>query len=399
MMKRAETFLANCPGERILLCDDPRPELIRAMQEAREIVLFTGRTSAAACGALADVQEAAKAAGCEVRHFDAISPEPDLETVRSMTEFLRSGAPGAPVFAAGGGSVLDAAKAALLACNTGRDASGFFGVNVRTKEAVPGDGGMPRIFAIPTTSGTGSEATPYSNVVDRSKQVKKLISESLIIPRNAVLVPRYAGSMPRHVVLATGCDALAHLLEGFLNVGADSHHPDANAWAKCGIGLVCRYLPRRLADPGDAEAVRGMALAAALGGMVIRFKSTGLPHLCSFSWFGRIEHGIAAIMLLPASWEFYLGNPAVAERTRELAEFFPGETPDEIIGSFLEFLEGLGVPRKLAEFSGITPELLAETAASGSQNRMKLELAPRPVPLEQSREILLKILQQTYEGR
>jgi len=399
MMKQAEQFLSGCPGERIVLCDDPRPELIRAMTGARQIALFTGRSGAAACGALEDVERAAASAGCEVRRFNAIPPEPDLETVTAMTAFLAECDPGAPVFAAGGGSVLDAAKAALFARNTGRESSAFFGVNVRSREQRPGDEGMPRIFAIPTTSGTGSEATPYSNVVDRAKQVKKLISESLIVPRNAVLVPRYAGTMPKHVVLATGCDALAHLMEGFLNVGADQFHPCANDWAKCGIGLVCRYLPRRLADPGDGEAIRGMALAATLGGMVICFKSTGLPHLCSFSWFGRIEHGIAAIMLLPASWEFYLGNPAVEERTRELAEFFPGKTPEEIIASFRGFLARLGVPGKLAEFPGITPELLAATAASGSQNRMKLELAPRPVPLERSREILSEILQKTYEGR
>ncbi len=394
MMKRAETFLANCPGERILLCDDPRPELIRAMQEAREIVLFTGRTSAAACGALADVQEAAKAAGCEVRHFDAISPEPDLETVRSMTEFLRSGAPGAPVFAAGGGSVLDAAKAALLACNTGRDASGFFGVNVRTKEAVPGDGGMPRIFAIPTTSGTGSEATPYSNIVDRRLEVKKLIKEEQIIPGHACLVPRYTETMARHVTLATGCDALAHLMEGFLNTGADGHDLHANSWAKRGIELVVENLKRALA--GDADARRKMAIASALGGMTIRFKSTGLPHLCSFSWFGRIEHGIAAIMLLPESWRYYLGNPAVAERTMELAGIFRGETPEEIITSFRSFLTELGVPRKLNEFPDLSRELMEKTARSAGENRMKLELAPRPVPVEQSREILTGILSKSY---
>ena len=141
-----------------------------------------------------------------------------------------------------------------------------------------------------------------------------------------------------------------------------------------------------------------MARAATLGGMVIRFKSTGLPHLCSFSWFGRLAHGIAVAMLLPASWRYYLGNPAVAERTMQLAPIFPGRNPEEVITSFRDFLDRLGVPKALRECPGITPELLEATAASAGENRMKLELAPRPVPVAESRGILSAILKQAYEG-
>jgi alcohol dehydrogenase class IV len=200
--------------------------------------------------------------------------------------------------------------------------------------------------------------------------------------------------MPASVTLATGCDALAHLLEGFLNVGADNNHPAANQWALRGIRLVRENLSAALKnEPGARKA---MAIAAALGGMTIRFKSTGLPHLCSFSWFGRIEHGIAAIMLLPESWRYYLGNPAVAERTRLLKEIFPGTTPEAVIDSFRSFLTSLGVPEKLKAFPGLTPELMELTAASAGENKMKLELAPRRVPMEESKLILQDILLKTY---
>jgi len=141
-----------------------------------------------------------------------------------------------------------------------------------------------------------------------------------------------------------------------------------------------------------------MSLAAALGGMVIRWKSTGLPHLCSFSWFGRIEHGVAAALLLPASWRYYLAEPSVADRTMVLSEVFGGGTPEAVVANFREFLTLLGVPASLAAYPDITPELLEKTAASGRENAMKLELAPRRVPLEQSREILSGILDEAWRG-
>ena len=267
----------------------------------------------------------------------------------------------------------------------------------RYSERCP-DAAADRVICIPTTSGTGSEATPYSNIVDPAQQVKKLIAERLIVPELALLVPELTNSMPETVTRATGCDALAHSIEGFLNVRADRANPDADGWALESIRLITENLPRAIADGRDETARRNMCIAATLGGMVIRFKPTGLPHLASYSWFGRLEHGIAVAMLLPGCWRYYLGNPSVAERTMRLAGLFPGRTPEEVIASFRRFLDSVGVPGRLSDCSGITPELLAATAQSGPANRMKLESAPRPVPVEESAQILASILEDTWQG-
>jgi alcohol dehydrogenase class IV len=130
--------------------------------------------------------------------------------------------------------------------------------------------------------------------------------------------------------------------------------------------------------------------------MTIRFKSTGVPHLCSFSWFGRIAHGEAVAVLLPAAWEYYLANHKVAERTMELAEIFSGNSPLEVIKSFKQFLEEIKLPLKLSNWQGITPELLELTARSGGENKMKLDNAPQPIPLEKSYDILLDIMKKSY---
>ena len=302
----------------------------------------------------------------------------------------------AAVIALGGGSAMDAAKAAYLSAQSGWPLAEHFGVN-RYSERCP-DAAADRVICIPTTSGTGSEATPYSNIVDPAQQVKKLIAERLIVPELALLVPELTNSMPETVTRATGCDALAHSIEGFLNVRADRANPDADGWALESIRLITENLPRAIADGRDETARRNMCIAATLGGMVIRFKPTGLPHLASYSWFGRLEHGIAVAMLLPGCWRYYLGNPSVAERTMRLAGLFPGRTPEEVIASFRRFLDSVGVPGRLSDCSGITPELLAATAQSGPANRMKLESAPRPVPVEESAQILASILEDTWQG-
>jgi alcohol dehydrogenase class IV len=397
-MKIPDELLQESPDQRVVFCpgtDDAVAALTERLVGVGTAVLFTGRTSAERCGALAAVEAASRRAGCRIERFSDIEPEPGIPTVEKMRAFLAAHPAGA-VVAAGGGSVLDAAKAAYLSLQTGEPLSEHFGVD-KYSSAHPGTD-LKRIVAIPTTSGTGSECTAYSNIVDRAIGVKKLIAERLIVPETAIVNPAFASSMPRGVTLATGCDALAHLLEGLLNVRADANHPRANEWALTGIRLVREFLPRALAAPADVEARRGMAVAAALGGMVIRYKSTGLPHLCSFSWFGRIEHGIAAALLLPASWRYYLAEPSVAERTMQLRGVFGGSAPGEVVTGVRNFLTSIGVPGSLAAYPEITPELLRRTALSGRENSMKLELAPRRVPLDESEAILGAILDEAYRG-
>ena len=392
----ARHAITHAPGERIVTLS-PREALAEEFRRRGpgRIVAFTGGRSAETNGGIELLEDAAKRGGCELVRFSQIEPEPAVSTVETMCALLREERPCA-VVALGGGSAMDAAKAAYLAAQSGWPLAEHFGVN-RYSEAHP-DARPDRVICIPTTSGTGSEATPYSNIVDPAQNVKKLIAEQLIIPEFALLVPELTHTMPPGVTRATGCDALAHSIEGFLNVGADGNHPDANEWALESIRLITENLPRAIAAGTDEEARRNLSFAATLGGMVIRYKSTGLPHLASFSWFGRLEHGIAVAMLLPACWRYYLGNPAVAERTMRLAPLFPGKTPQEIIVSYRRFLDSLGVPAALRDCPGITPELLEETAHSGARNKMKLENAPRPVPVAESGQILAAILQETWEG-
>ena len=373
LLNEAESFFRELPGETVEFSDN----LAAALQPYRNesCVVFSGTHYA----------EVLREAGFTV--WCGVEAEPASETVERMAAYLREQDP-AQVIAVGGGSVLDAAKAALLMVETNWSLEELFGVN-RWSSANP-DKKLRRMIAVPTTSGTGSEATPYSNIVMHSAGVKKLIVEKESIPEKAIIIPLLTWSMPAGLTRAVGCDALAHLIEGFLNVGADGNHAPVNSWAKCGIKLAAEALPAAMND--DHEARRAMAYASLLGGMTIRFKSTGLPHLCSFSWFGRIAHGDAVAVLLPECWRYYLANPAVRERTMELADIFNGTTPEEVISGYENFLDRIGMPGGLSAWSGINAALIEKTAKSGEQNKMKLELAPQPVPLAESYDILKAIL-------
>lgn len=373
LLEKAEKFFTELPDEKIIISDNPYLYL-KELCRGRTIV-FSGTHYA----------QNLKEAGFEV--WCGIEAEPASETVEKMADFLKQAAPDT-VVAFGGGSVIDAAKAALLMNCTGFSLDKLFGVN-QWSNMNPGKK-LPHLIAVPTTSGTGSEATPYSNIVVKKANVKKLIVEKESIPAAAIISPELTATMPTELTRATGCDALAHLLEGFLNVNADSAFAPVNLWAKTGIELVVKNLSGAMQN--IPEARRAMAYASLLGGMTIRYKSTGLPHLCSFSWFGRIAHGDAVAVLLPECWKYYLANEAVAARTMELSHIFPGETPLEVIGSFENFLDSVGLPGGLSAWSGIDADLIERTARSGAENRMKLELAPHPVPLEKSYDILKALI-------
>ncbi len=359
----------------------------------RTIVVFTGRNSADITGAWQQLSQALVHRNQNIYRFSDIEPEPCIDTVNKMVEFLKTRSPD-EVIAVGGGSVLDAAKAAWAVYQSGIKLENLFGVDKisGTAPAVK----LKKVICIPTTSGTGSEATPYSNIVDYANSVKRLIADPELIPEYSFLIPDLTVFMPEHVTVATACDAMAHSLEGFLNVRQDAAHPSANNWALQSVKLVVENLPHVLQEPENIEARTALAVASCLGGMVIRYKSTGLPHLCSFSWFGRIEHGIAVSILLPHALDYYSQSTEVSQRVMKLQNIFPGDSPSAIISSYRKFLSKCGVPVSLKVFTDITEELLDATAKSAGQNKMKLELAPKPVPLENSYEILSKILRSAF---
>ena len=364
------------------------------LSEEKPVVTFVvGGNSLAKSGARADMTNIVLHYEFESRLVEGIPAEPDTDDVARILDAIRQSAC-TEVVAVGGGSVIDAAKAAWAAYQADVDVSELFGSN-KLSEKFPGRE-FKRIIAIPTTAGTGSEVTPYSNIVDRAAGVKRLIADRQIIPRMALIDPGYGRSMPHDLTAATALDALTHNIEALLNVNAKETQFATNQWAVYAVRLIVENLSRAFRDPNDVNARERLCAAATIGGMQIADRPTSLPHLGSFSLYGKVAHGVAVAMLLPAFWRYYLAEPKAAERTMLLADVFPSKKPqkkpEDVVNAAAAFIsKASGLP-KLSAMPGFDAAMIGKIASDAGKNPMKLASAPRPVAPEKAAEIISGIL-------
>ena len=233
-------------GERCLFCTGSRPE--RATE-----LLDTLREAGLLCELL------------------AVSGEPTFESVRQATARVAEFAPDA-VVAMGGGSVLDTGKAlAMLATNGGDplDYAEIVGAGKPvTKSSLP-------LLAIPSTAGTGSEATRNAVLAHTEKQIKVSLRSRSMMPEIVILDPQPMRDLPAHVAAASGMDALSQLIEAFVSC-------KANAWTdalcRAGIPMAFRALPRACKDPDDLDAREEMLLAACWSGVALANAGLGAVH-------------------------------------------------------------------------------------------------------------------------
>ncbi len=208
------------------------------------------------------------------------------------------------VIAIGGGSAIDAGKGALAL------------LHQKTGRAL-------RLVAVPTTSGSGSEVTPYALIADNETGDKKDISKSglAVFPDIALCDPELTVSMPGRVTANTGIDALSHALEGYFT---DACTGMMEALAVDGIERVRRYLPDALKKPGDIGARSQMMMGALEGGLVLTCCGTVLVHAMGYavSKEMKMPHGLANAVFLAAFVERFAGRGS--ERAKRVLDIFDG---------------------------------------------------------------------------
>lgn len=262
---------------------------IEAARMGREALLVTGRRAAPAamCGRQLEAQ------GVAWRLFP-VTGEPEVEQVVQGAALARDHACDL-VIGLGGGSALDAAKAiAALATNT---------EPVETYLEIIGQGQpmnrrpLPCI-AVPTTAGTGSEATRNAVLKSRLHQVKVSLRGAEMLPDLAVVDPELTLGMPSDIAAATGCDALTQLLEAFVSTRANAL---TDALCREALGRAARALPRVVAQGDDLEARTDMALASLFSGMALANAGLGAVHGIAGPLGGMITgpHGALCARLLP----------------------------------------------------------------------------------------------------
>lgn len=395
---RYETMLDEYPDTAIYFGNAAHKALggYLTMEKHSNVLIFAGGTrSGSSNRSLPTVVQAL--CRCRIESVDrtGIPPEPTVDDVRRMRDDLEKFKP-EDVIAVGGGSVMDAAKAAYLSWQTGMDVQELFGVN-RASEKFP-DRQFKRVICVPTTAGTGSEATPYSNIVDQQAGVKKLIMEKAIIPAWSFVNPIFTLTMPEKLTVTTALDALVHCVESVLNYRAENAHPNSISWGLQGIRLIAAGLPEVLKKPDHELARTFLSAAATLGGMCIKNRPTSLPHLCSFSFYGKVSHGDAVAALLPPFWKYYLEEPAVREATMKMAGIFgpqPEQTPEDVVRNAAAFIASCKGPARLADL-GCDRSIIEKAAKDAVLNPMKLQSCPRPISPDNAAEIISGILSQAW---
>lgn len=344
------------------------PEQARRLG-ARRALLVTDRFLEAG-GLPARLAAALGAAGVDARIFAEVQPDPTDRNVADGLAALREHEADL-VVAVGGGSPIDAAKAiAVMAANPG-PLRRYKGYHQIPRAGVP-------LIAVPTTAGTGSEATRVAVITDSERAEKMMILDRHLVPAVALVDYELSMSMPPALTAHVGVDTLTHGIEAYVSRKAG---PLTDAIALSCVALCARHLERAFEHGADRAARAGMALAACQGGMAFANSSVCLVHGMSrpIGAVFHLPHGLSNAVLLPAVTRFSLaGAPArYAEVARTMGLAGPGDS-DEAAGAALAAgLEGLnarlGVPR-LRECRGVTAELferslekMAEDAlASGS---------------------------------
>jgi alcohol dehydrogenase class IV len=324
-------------------------------------------------GVAGEVREDLEAAGIRVEVFADVQPDPTDENVLNGSIRLNeSGSVG--VVAVGGGSVIDAAKMiAVLAANP-LPVSAYEGYHQIPSPGVP-------LFVIPTTAGTGSEATRVSVITDTARQTKMMILDGNLVPRVALVDPELSATMPPALTANVGVDTLTHGIEAYVSRLAN---PLSDLQALSCMDLAGRFLERAYQDPDDGEAREAMALAAVRGGLAFSNSSVCLVHAMSrpLGAVFHVPHGLSNATLLPTVTRF--SGPSAAARYAEVARRL-GAAPEEYsdaaaVRRLYSWLEGLNerlqVPRirsipgvEEAAFERSLDKMATDAIASGSGDR------------------------------
>ena len=306
------------------------------------------------CGVF-DMVAAELADAVKYAQSDAVPENPTYEGVdRAAADYRTQQCDG--VVAIGGGSVIDTAKlTAVLAAHPGQ-ASDYVGHSDRVTAATA------PLIVIPTTAGTGSEASPDAGIHPDAHTISSGITSRHVIPRVAICDPNTTVSMPPRLTAATGLDALSHCIEGYLS---KSFCPPADAMALDGIRRVFRYLPLATEDGGNLDARMQMMIAAFEGGVAIG-KGLGPAHAIAISCGDRgLHHGLlSAIGILASMPVMERHSP---ERTRTIGEAIGVAEYERPSDAIRALMITLGLPTSLAALgyqASDIPELASRAALS-----------------------------------
>jgi alcohol dehydrogenase class IV len=363
------------------------------------------------------VRAAVSAEGIEVVVYERARVEPTLESFEDAAEFaLEQEVDG--FVSVGGGSSIDTAKVANLVASHPAPLMEYVNPPVGEGRAPPAP--LRPHLAIPTTSGTGSEATTVAVLDIPEIKVKTGISHRYLRPSQALVDPELTRSLPSEVTSSTGLDVICHAAESFIAKPFDARpapdspesrppyqgsNPIADVWSAKALEFGGRYLRRAVSDPDDIEARGFMMLAATMAGVGFGSAGVHIPHACAYPIAGLrheyrppgypddhpfVPHGHSVIVTAPAAFRFTY--EAMPDRHHRVAAFLGAEAPprpgpDTLPDVLRTLMQDVGAPRGVAEFGYGEDDIPALVDGALKQKRL-LDVAPKDVGEDDLRHII-----------
>ena len=293
------------------------------------------------------------------------------------------------LIALGGGSAIDTMKAVASLAESEGEISDYMGKEIQAD--------TPPMAAIPTTAGTGSEATQFTIITDTKKDIKMLLKGKVLMPDMAVIDARFTMTAPPKITAATGLDALCHGVEAYTSRKAQDM---SDTFALSAVKRIFRYLPIAYREGENQEAREQMALAALEAGIAFNNSSVTIIHGMSrpIGALFHVAHGLSNAMLLkeclsfalPGAWKRFgdlgraVGAASETDTDQEAGRKFLAEVESLVQELDIPDLEGAGIQRE--KFFEVIDKMAHDAMESGSpQNTM------RDVTEEQVKEIYKKL--------
>ena len=334
-------------------------------EKVREIgakkALVVADNGVIAAGLIKGVLSSLEGSGISYAIFSEIESDPSTKSIEIGTAVFKNEACDIAI-GVGGGSSMDAAKAiATMAANPGKPFD-YAGLGKIKNKPFP-------IIAVPTTAGTGSEATYWAVLTDKETKFKTGVGSWLMMPTLAILDPLLTKSLPPKVTAFTGMDALTHALESYVCTGTQ---PVSEGLAIHAIKLIAKSLRKAVANGDDLVAREDMLMASMMAAMAFNVTRLGLAHALAapFGAHYGIPHGMVNAILLPHVMEFNVMG--ATEKFIEIAKIF-GENVDNMtqteaaykaVDAVKKLMKDIGVVEGLEDY-GVKEENLRGMAEEG----------------------------------
>lgn len=310
-------------------------------------------------GLLKGLTDALTAGGAQFVVFDEITADAPIPLIQKGIDFYKEQDCDA-IVAFGGGSSMDASKAIAVAASNPKPLNQLAGYlkGLRTPA---------KIYAVPTTAGTGSEVTVAAVISDPVTHKKLVIVDPRMVPKMAALDPTLMTGLPPHITAATGIDALTHAIEAFVGHWTT---PYSDGMALSAVSLIFENLRTAYTDGKNLEAREKMSLASTYAGFAFTRANVGYVHAIAHQFGGlyHTPHGLANAIMLPYVLKY--SHPAIVDRLALLAVAAKVGTQDEaedvLAQKFLDAVDqlnrDLGIPTCLDALKEADIPQLAQAA-------------------------------------